>query len=406
MNTLNQERLEALITSAVREALLKKAGGEKKKPETMTHLNGNELVKKTHPAIAFRGQIDSLESEIILVQLKAGEKGLLSLSHELEEIRKFVHSLIRYEITGEKLINIRLLNMDMETIHEYSHHPSKYFGIGHYIPTAAQGEIPALLNRLRTSVRQAELCACRAFLSADEESFDRPDIIMALNRLSSLFHVMSFKYLSGGYEGMEITVEASGRHIHLCREDIDRLFGAGYRLHKVRDLSQPGQFVCRERLSVAGPKGRIDNVVVLGPEREKTQVEISVTDAKTLGVEAVLRQSGDTKGSPGATLIKTQALPGENKDGRDFYTDIHGVYIHEGVIVAKRHIHLHTSTAVRWQLKDGDTVCLKIGGEREAVFHEVVVRVSEHFADFAHIDYDEANACLFKKGTVGRIIKN
>lgn len=405
MSTLNQEKLEALIINAVREALLKKNGQETKKPETMTHLNGSELVKKTHPAIAFRGQIDSLESEIILVQLKAGEKGLLSLSRDLEEIRKFVHSLIRFEITGERLTNIRLLNMDMETIHEYSHHPSKYFGMSHYIPTAAQGEIPALLNRLRTSARETELCACRAFLSGDEESFERSDIIMALNRLSSLFHIMSFKYLSGGYRDMEVAVEASGRHIHLCREDVDRLFGGGYKLHKVRDLSQPGQYVCRERLSIEGPKGRIDNVVVLGPEREKTQVEISVTDARTLGVEAVIRQSGDIKGTPGATLIKTEALPEKSKDGRTSHMDIHGIYIDEGVIVAKRHIHLHTSTAGRWRLKDGDIVCLKIGGERETVFNEVVVRVSDKFADFAHIDYDEANACLFKKGTAGLIVK-
>lgn len=398
MAALNEQGLEKLISEAVREVMAQGGCGQKicaaavtKKPETMTHLRDNVLVKKTHPLIALRGEIDSLEAEIIVVQQVILRQGYLGLSQDLEEIRQFIHSLIKYEITGEKLSDIRLLGMDTEMIHEKSHHPFKYFGIHHYIPSAAQGEVLAYLNRLRTAARRTELAACRAFEKDGTEGFLRPDIIMALNRISSLFHVMGFMFMSGGYEGMEVFVEASGRHIHLCRADAERLFGKDYVFEKVRDLSQPGQYVCRERLTIEGPKGKIDNVVILGPLREHTQVEISVTDARGLGLEACVRQSGDVKGTPGCSLLN-------RNNGCSTVID-------EGVIVAKRHIHLHTSTAKKWGLCDNETVTLLIGGSRGLAFDDTTVRVSDKFADYAHIDYDEANACLLKKGMTGRIIK-
>lgn len=398
MAALNEQRLEKLISEAVREVMAqggceKKNGGAdaEKKPETMTHLHGNRLVKKTHPLIAFRGEIDSLESEIIVVQQFILRQGYLRLSNDLEEIRQFIHSLIKYEITGERLSKIKLLGMDGDMIHEKSHHPFKYFGIHHDIPSAAQGEVLAYLNRLRTAARRTELAACKAFEENGTEAFLRPDIIMALNRISSLFHVMGFMFMTGSYEGMEVFVEASGRHIHLCRADAERLFGKDYVFEKVRDLSQPGQYVCRERLTIEGPKGKIDNVVILGPLRKHTQVEISVTDARVLGIEAHVRQSGDVAGTPGCTLFN------QANGGR--------AVIDEGVIVAKRHIHLHTSTAKKWGLRDNETVTLLVGGSRGLAFGHTTVRVSDKFADYAHIDYDEANACLLKKGMTGSIIK-
>lgn len=410
MEAEKQRRLEADICAAVKEALKKEAEKTDQKPEAMTHLNGNTLVKKTDARIAFRGEIDVLESEIILVQQAVCQEFPLLYDH-LEEIRSFAHSLIKYEITGEKLSDMRLLGMDSDMIHEKSHHPSRYFGIGHFVPSAADGKIPALLNRLRTSARRTELSACRAFENKDG-NFTRPDIIMALNRLSSLFHVMSFMFLAGEYKvpcekgncidvcgsvecgDAYVEIEASGRHIHLNKADADKLFGEGYVFEKVRDLSQPGQYVCRERLSIAGAKGRIDNVVILGPLRSKTQVEISMTDAKLLGITPPVRLSGDISGTPGCTLIRCA-------DGKDAAQ----VQLQEGVIAAKRHIHLCPKTAARLGLEDNETVSLKTGGERGLVFDNTVVRVSEKFADDAHIDYDEANACGFFKGMTGLIIK-
>lgn len=396
---VNEEQVRSIVTGVLlklqKEQLRDdisngaKAAPAIKKPEHMTHLKGDTLVGKDHPVIAFRGAIDALEAEIIIVQHKALNDGLNLIARELEEIVAFVHSLIRYEITGDRIKGYTLCGMDSQTIHEHSHHPSKYYGISHFVPSYKQGEMPAYLNRLRVLARQSELVAYRAFKNG-ENSVSRPDIIEALNRLSSLFHVMMFKYLSGGYEGAYVELEASGRHVHLCRADIDRLFGKGHELTYVRDLSQPGQFVCKERVTVKGPKGALANVVVLGPERKESQVEISMTDARVLGIQPVVRLSGDISNTPGCTLIH-EAETAELK---------------KGVIVAKRHIHVFSGEADKLGLHDGETISLKVGGDRALIFNEVCVRVSDKFATYVHIDYDEANACGFKPGMLAQIIKN
>ena len=336
------------------------------KPENMTHLSADKLVLKNHPVIAFRGEIDALEAEIILVQHQVNALGMLSLERDLEEIRIFVHSLIRLEIMQEPVKTGILCGMSDEQIHAYSHHPGKYFGIQHFVPSKEQGVVSAYLNKLRTASRQAELSACRAFL--------RMDLIHALNRLSSLFHVMMIKYLHGDYPASMVEVEASGRHIHLCEEDVRRLFGEGYELHKVR---------------VYGPKGVIENVVILGPKRKESQVEISKTDARMLGIEPVVRQSGHISQTPGCIL----------KNGNREVT------LTEGVIVAARHIHMHPDDAMRMGINDGDFVKLKIPGERGLVFDHVLARVSQSFATYAHIDYDDANACGLDGKNPGMIIK-
>ncbi|MDI9388151.1 MAG: phosphate propanoyltransferase [Synergistota bacterium] len=183
-------------------------------------------------------------------------------------------------------------------------------------------------------------------------------------------------------------VEASGRHVHLCRDHIDALFGKGHSLTSSRGLSQPAEFLSVERLTLVGPKGTIENVAILGPERKRTQVELSITDAKSLGVKPPVRDSGDTGGS--ASLILKTAT-GE-------------VTLDEGVIVAHRHVHMTPEDAERFGVSDGDRVSVRVAGDRPAVFEGVLVRVSPRYRLAMHIDYDEANACGWSAGVRGRIV--
>ena len=179
----------------------------------------------------------------------------------------------------------------------------------------------------------------------------------------------------------KILVETSARHVHLTKETIETLFGKGATLTNKKELSQPGQFACEERVTLVGPKKSIANVIVLGPARPADQVEVSFTDARTLGVAAPVRESGDVKGSAGCTIV---GPCGE-------------VTIEEGVIVAKRHIHMTPADAAEFGVSDKQIVNVKIdSADRTTVFGDVVVRVSEKFAAAMHIDTDEANAaCAF-----------
>ena len=186
-----------------------------------------------------------------------------------------------------------------------------------------------------------------------------------------------------------IEVEASGRHVHLAEKDIEKLFGANYKLTKIKDLSQPGQFACKERVTIKGPKGSIKNVVVLGPARAETQVEVSLTDSLALGVKPQIKMSGELLDTPGITI--------ESDKGE--------VNLDRGLIAAKRHIHVSKEDAKKFEVKDNDLVKVKVFGERPLIFDDVVIRVSEDYTTFMHIDYDEANACGFKSGTFARIIK-
>jgi putative phosphotransacetylase len=184
-------------------------------------------------------------------------------------------------------------------------------------------------------------------------------------------------------------IEGSGRHVHLCRQDIDRLFGEGYELTKVKELSQPGQFACQERVNLVGPKGMLTNVVILGPEREHSQVEVSLTDARILGVKAPTRESGDLKGSAGIIIV--------NKDRH--------IALEEGCIVAKRHVHVAETDAARLGVTNGQIVKVKTHTDRPLIFDDVVIRVSPKYQTFMHIDFDEANACDLKNGNLGEIIE-
>ena len=183
-----------------------------------------------------------------------------------------------------------------------------------------------------------------------------------------------------------IPLEASGRHVHVTQQQTQILFGHG--LTPDRPLSQPGQFLAKERVTVKGPKGAFYNVAVLGPERKEAQVEISLTDGRVLGLEPPVRLSGSVAGTPGAELVGPKG----------------SLRISQGVIAAQRHIHMTPEDAIRFHVTDGQTVSLKTFTARPLVLEDVQVRVHKNFATFAHLDYDEANACGFQKGDLGRIL--
>lgn len=183
-----------------------------------------------------------------------------------------------------------------------------------------------------------------------------------------------------------VELEASGRHVHVTAQQAMTLFGHG--LTPKRPLSQPGQFLAKERVTVRGPKGEFQNVAVLGPERKSAQVEISLTDGRSLGISPPVRLSGDTGNSPGAVLV---GCCGQ-------------VSLTEGVIAARRHIHITPEDAQRFGVVDKQVVRLQAFTDRPLIFEDVAVRVSPDFATFAHLDYDEANACGFKAGDLGRIL--
>jgi len=186
-----------------------------------------------------------------------------------------------------------------------------------------------------------------------------------------------------------IIIEGSGRHIHLSQADLETLFGKGFELEVKKYLSQPGEFASNSRVNVVGPKGEIEGVMILGPTRPQTQVEISFTDARILGVNAPIRESGKLAGSAPCTLVGPAGK----------------VDLPEGVIIAKRHVHLTPEDAERFGVVDQEIVMVKTEGDRALIFDEVVVRVSPKYASFMHVDYDEINAGALFGEVVGTIMK-
>lgn len=188
----------------------------------------------------------------------------------------------------------------------------------------------------------------------------------------------------------KVLVEISARHVHLSDEHLEVLFGKGHTLTNLKELSQPGQFATEERVTIKGPKGEMSRVIVLGPTRPETQVEVSATDARSLGVSAQIRMSGDIEGTTGMTLVGPAGT----------------VELDKGVIVAKRHIHLSDLEAKEYGLEDHQVVSVKIETEqRSLTFGDVVVRVNPNFKAAMHIDTDEGNAAGIAGSTMGEIIK-
>ena len=186
----------------------------------------------------------------------------------------------------------------------------------------------------------------------------------------------------------EIPVEISARHVHLCKDDLHYLFGEDHELTPKRPLSQTGQFLSEERVRLIGPKGVMDNVAILGPTRKQTQIEISITDAFSLGIKPTLRESGNVIGSPGIALSYKDKL----------------LILKEGVIVAKNHIHMNEEDAKRFNVIDGQKVDVDVCGERPIVFKDVLIRVNKDFILNLHLDIDEGNACMYVPNMKCRIV--
>ncbi len=190
-------------------------------------------------------------------------------------------------------------------------------------------------------------------------------------------------------EELRIIIEGSARHVHVTRETVEALFGPGYTLHNKRELSMPGEFLTEEKVRVEGPRGAIDNISILGPERPVTQIEVSLTDARVLGITPPVRESGDVAGSAPCRLVGPAG----------------SVDLTEGVIVAKRHAHISQEDADAYGIENRSIVGLRIGGPRALVFEEVLARVSPKFATRVHLDYDELNAAGIGNNAEGIIVK-
>jgi acetate kinase len=190
-----------------------------------------------------------------------------------------------------------------------------------------------------------------------------------------------------GEQAAPIPIEVSAHHAHLSQEDVDKLFGPGHQLTPEHELSQPGQFACREKVDLVGPKGKIANVRVLGPTRKETQVEIAMTEQFKVGIQPPIRESGDLANTPGIVLsgpAGTATIP-------------------RGVICAQRHIHMSPDDAMRFRLRDKYVVRVRVEGERELIYGDVVVRVNPNYRLAMHIDTDEGNAASIRTGMIGYI---
>ena len=190
-------------------------------------------------------------------------------------------------------------------------------------------------------------------------------------------------------EPLKIMIEGSGRHVHLSREDVDVLFGQGFELEVKKPLSQPGQYATPHKVDVTGPKGTLKGVTVLGPCRKESQVEVSLTDARALGVTPQIRESGVLDGTDGCVLTGPAGQ----------------VTLKKGLIAAKRHIHMTPETAEKYGIADKEILQVRVEGERAMILDEVVARVSPSYADAMHIDYDEMNAAALSGTTYGVVLK-
>lgn len=190
-------------------------------------------------------------------------------------------------------------------------------------------------------------------------------------------------------DSYDIPVGISNRHVHLSQKHLDILFGEGYRLLKIKDLSQPGQYACKEAITICGPKGAIEKVRILGPIRSKTQVEVSTGDCIKLGIAANVRLSGDLNITPGITLIGPKG----------------SVQIEDGVIVAQRHIHMTSKDAKHFGVHDGELVSIKVEGLRGGIYTNVSIRANESYTLECHLDTEEANAMGINSSSKIKVVK-
>lgn len=363
-----------------------------RKPTNVTHLSGNIFVPRNNPHIAFRGKLESLESQIMLLQVITDETDNRRLQTAMEDVLAFVRQIMSAELLNRKIENVQILGADRKKIDYEYHHIMKIYGIPHPMPDYTMGRTCIELNRLRTFVRETEVNAAQTYLDGNDCS--RQDIMDAMSMLSNAVYILLCRQLTGKWPRTEVTgelpgflVEASGRHVHLTDEAVMTLFGEP--LHKKKALTQPGQFSSEERVKLRTPGGEISHVIVLGPARDAVQVEISLTDARTLGIKIPINMSGDLTGAADVTLVGPK-----------------GVYeARQSVIASRAHIHMTPKDADFYGVEDGESVSVRLETDRPMTLDDVVVRVSEKYALAMHIDYDEANACLLKTGDLGHIIR-
>ena len=193
-----------------------------------------------------------------------------------------------------------------------------------------------------------------------------------------------------GPEGQEVPVEISARHVHLTQESVDVLFGKGYLLTKKRSLSQPGQYLSEERVKLVTAKGQLSNIAILGPVRPENQVELSLTDARILGVQAPICLSGDLEGAADVVIVGPKGV----------------ITAKRSVMIAKAHVHMTPDDAKTYNVQDNERVSVKIGTERPVTLNDVIVRVRDDYALAVHIDFDEANAAQISGNVMGLLIKN
>jgi len=393
------------LTKSTFSNIAQSIGRSNLKPEHMTHLRTGDLVTKTHPVIAYRGQLDLFQCELVEAQVFFEQRGEKDLIQKLEEIAALCRQLMVSEVKQEPFQWSTLIGLTPEELRERSHHPQKYFGIDHTPLSYAYGAIVAKLHHLRAKSREVELYANRAFTD-ENGACSRTDLIQALNRLSSAFYILAcevrgrikdqtenaekaVKAVKFGQPEKQVTIGTSNRHIHLSEEDLNALFGEGYALTPQKVLSQPGQFAAQETVTLVGPKGQFENVRVLGPVRKRTQVELSVTDCFKLGIKPVVRDSGQHEGTAGLQIVGP----------------VGHVELKTGVMVASRHIHLHTNDAQAWSLKDGDRVRVKVESQRPMVYEDVLIRVSDQYQKEMHLDLDEANAAFIDPQSYGVLME-
>lgn len=373
------------------------------KPEHMTHLHQGALVTKTHPVIAYRGQLDLFQCELVEAQVYFEQEGEVGLILKLEEIATFARALMVNEVKETPFQWETLIGLTPDELRERSHHPKKYFGVEHTPLSYTHGLVVSKLQYLRAKSREVELYANRAFTN-DAGECTRRDLIQALNRLSSAFYILACEVRGrkneekpGKQEKIEkpqspekqVSIGVSNRHIHLSKDDLFALFGENYVLTIQKELSQPGQFAAQETVTLVGPKGSLEKVRILGPVRKSTQAEISATDCYKLGIKPVIRDSGQHDGTPGLEIVGPL--------GR--------VTLESGVMVASRHIHLNIEQASEWSVNDGDRVRVQIQSKRPMTLEDVLIRVNEHYQKEMHLDLDEANAALIDGQTQGVLME-
>ena len=363
------------------------------KPEHMTHLRGNRLISKRDPRIAFRGRLDSLMASMISAQVEVYEAGYGRISTDIGELLDLTRLILAAEVKDEPLTGITFQGMDSEKIRYDSQHPEEVFGIMHPIPCAKAGRTGATLNRLRTEVREVELAAMEAFCDS-RGNLLRPDIIEALNRLSSCCYILMLRLASGFYKKskyLKVPVEVSARHVHLTKEALEALFGEGFEMSHRKDLRQPGQFATNERVKLVSEKGEIDRVSVLGPVRDHCQVELSKTDAIALKLSLPVNLSGNYEGAKDILLVGPK-----------------GSYLaKESALIAMAHIHMTEADAKAFGVTNGEKVGVTLETDRAVTLENVIIRVdSPEKASLAmHIDFDEANASGVTGNTKGIIRK-